>query len=93
MLLLASLPPYPGASHDPNQWLDSLMKVAHKSRKSIVLDNYSVLPGISIHWTGPLDSLLSPHLIDIFTVEPFIVDPVTYNISLQMRIPPLVRTL
>ena len=35
MLLLASLPPYPGASHDPNQWLDSLMKVAHKSRMFI----------------------------------------------------------
>ena len=31
MLLLASLPPYPGASHDPL----SLMKVAHKSHKSL----------------------------------------------------------
>jgi hypothetical protein len=37
MLLLASFPPYPGASHDPNQWLDSLMKIAHKSRKSIAI--------------------------------------------------------
>lgn len=34
MLLLASFPPYPAASHDPAQWMDKLTRVAQRSRES-----------------------------------------------------------
>ncbi|XP_064397109.1 trafficking protein particle complex subunit 10-like [Halichondria panicea] len=31
MLLLVSLPPHPGESHDPSKWLSSLASIAHRS--------------------------------------------------------------
>ncbi len=33
MLLLASFPPYPPASHEPSVWFDQLMSIANVSRK------------------------------------------------------------
>ena len=34
MLLLMSLPPHPGESHDPCKWLSSLATIAQRSRES-----------------------------------------------------------
>ena len=39
VMLLASLPPYPGASHDPLVWLERLMTVADKSREAHMMSH------------------------------------------------------
>lgn len=48
ILLLASFPPYPEASHDPTQWMSKLMSIAHKSPYQKILTWSPILELVSV---------------------------------------------